>query len=242
MRLIFWNKRFIVSLLAALMSITIGLETGLAEAPDRGTAIYKVDTDEKVVALTFDISWGNKYADPIMDVLADKDIYKATFFLSGPWALKHEDIVRRIDTMGFEIGSHGWKHVNYSEYSDEWIAEQVKKTEDALIKLTNKKPVLFRTPNGDFNPRVIKKLNKLGYEVIQWDTDSLDWMKPGVDKIINRVLKRAHPGDIILLHASDSVPQTPAALPVIIDGLKKQGYRFVTVTELMEIGEQKNNK
>lgn len=221
-------------LLSAFLLLTIGLIGHTALASD-GKAIYNVKTDKKIVALTFDISWGNQYADPVLDVLAQKDVYKSTFFLSGPWALKHEEIVQRIDRMGFEIGSHGWKHQNYSEYDNAWIHDEVKKTEDALQQLVGKKPDLFRTPNGDFNPRVIKKLNELGYKVIQWDTDSLDWKKPGVDKIVNRILTRVHPGDIILLHASDSVPQTPEALPRIIDGLREQGYEFATVTELLQL-------
>lgn len=73
----------------------------------------------------------------------------------------------------------------------------------------------------------------LGYKVIQWDTDSLDWKNIGVDNIVNRVTSKAHPGDIVLLHASDSCKQTHEALPQIIDKLRSQGYEFVTVSELI---------
>lgn len=205
---------------------------------EQPSAIYKVDTDQKVLALTFDISWGDKYAHPILDVLGEKDVYNATFFLSGPWAEKHQEIVQRIRDMGFEIGSHGWKHQNFSQYDNRWIEEQVKKAEDTLYQITGKRTNLIRTPNGDFDKRVVKKLHDMGYQVIQWDTDSLDWMKPGTDKIVQRVLERAHPGDIILLHASDSVPQTPEALPRIIDGLREKGYEFVTVSELINLNRQ----
>ncbi|GAB7387081.1 hypothetical protein BSNK01_09170 [Bacillaceae bacterium] len=205
-------------------------------------AIYKVDTKQKVVALTFDISWGEKIPDPVLDVLAEKNVTKATFFLSSPWAQKHQDIVKRIQMMGFEIGSHGHKHDNYSQHNDQWIREQVKKAEDILYEITGERPRLIRTPNGDFNQRVLNVLHGMGYRVIQWDTDSLDWMKPGVDKIVQRVLTRVHPGDIILMHASDSCPHTPAALPIIIDELRKRGYEFVTVSELIEIGEREKQK
>ncbi len=244
-----FNKRFyleiwvylLLAVIFACVFIYIGADVihaqTLQASSEKPSAIYKVDTDKKVLALTFDISWGNKYAHPILDVLGEKDVYNATFFLSGPWALKHQDIVRRIDDMGFEIGSHGWKHQNYSQFSNEWIRDQVKKAEDALYQITGQKTRLIRTPNGDFNERVIRTLNDLGYEVIQWDTDSLDWMKPGVDQIANRVLERAHPGDIILLHASDSCPQTQHALPRIIDGLRAKGYEFVTVSELIKMGD-----
>ncbi|MBO8170515.1 MAG: polysaccharide deacetylase family sporulation protein PdaB [Bacillaceae bacterium] len=229
------HRRLTVLLMTGILVFSL---TMTADAQNKEpTAIYSVDTDEKVVALTFDISWGNKYAHPILDVLGEKDVYNATFFLSGPWALKHREIVKRIDDMGFEIGTHGWKHQNYSQHSDEWIRQQVKKSEDALYDITGKRTRLIRTPNGDYNARVVRTLQGMGYQVIQWDTDSLDWMKPGKEKIVERVLSRAHPGDIILLHASDSCPQTQYALPEIIDGLREKGYKFVTVSELLKKGE-----
>ena len=77
------------------------------------------------------------------------------------------------------------------------------------------------------------------YKVIQWSLDSLDWMNPGANTIAERVIKRAKPGDIVLMHASDTCKQTTEALPVILKELKKQGYKFVTVSELLKKGEAK---
>jgi polysaccharide deacetylase family sporulation protein PdaB len=197
------------------------------------SAIYSVKTDKKMVALTFDISWGEKTPGPVLDVLEKKGLKKATFFLSGPWTSTHPELAKRIKSMGFEIGSHGHMHKNFSEYSNEWIHNQVNLAAEAIYDVTGVKTKLIRTPNGDFNKRVLEKLHSMGYTAIQWDTDSLDWKNPGVDTIVNRVLTKAHPGDIILLHASDSCKQTDAALPQIIDGLRAKGYEFVTVSELI---------
>lgn len=197
------------------------------------SAIYSVDTDKKQVALTFDISWGEERAGPILDVLEQKELKKATFFLSSPWAESHPDIVKRIVDMGYEIGSHGHRHENYSSLSDEQIREQITKAHSILTEVTGKEPNLIRYPNGDFDQRVLKIADKLGYKSIQWDTDSLDWMNPGTEKIIQRVISKAHPGDIILMHASDSCKQTHEALPTIIDELRNKGYEFVTVSELI---------
>jgi peptidoglycan/xylan/chitin deacetylase (PgdA/CDA1 family) len=88
-------------------------------APEQPAAIYSVPTEKKMVALTFDISWGDKRMEPILDVLKQKNVKDATFFLSSPWAQTHPDIVKRIVQDGFEIGSHGHKHDNYSTYSDD---------------------------------------------------------------------------------------------------------------------------
>jgi len=197
------------------------------------SAIYNVKTDQKKVALTFDISWGDQRTEPILDILEEKDVKKVTFFLSSPWAETHPEIVKRIVDLGFEIGSHGHKHVNYSNLTEPEIREQIQKADEILTKITGKKVKLLRTPNGDFDKRVLKIANDLGYTVIQWDTDSRDWMNPGVDQIINRVMKNVHPGDIILMHASDSCKQTHQALPIIIDRLRQEGYELVTVSELI---------
>ncbi|WP_083574372.1 polysaccharide deacetylase family sporulation protein PdaB [Alicyclobacillus tolerans] len=196
-------------------------------------AIYKVDTDKKVVALTFDISWGNKVPEPVLDILQKEGVKKATFFLSGPWTLRHPKIAKRIQNMGFEIGNHGNLHKDFSNYPNSWIREQVALSEKAIQQVTGVKTKLIRTPNGDFNPRVLKTLHDMGYTVIQWNTDSLDWKNPGEQAIVKRVVSRAVPGDIILMHASDSSKQITVALPQIIHQLRAKGYQFVTVSELL---------
>jgi len=206
-------------------------------------AIYRVDTKEKQIALTFDISWGEKRPEPILDILEQYGLHnKVTFFLSSPWSENHPEIVQRIVDSGFEIGSHGHKHVNYSTLTDQEIENQIKKAHEILTKLTGQEPKLLRTPNGDFDGRVLKIANRLGYTVIQWDTDSLDWMNPGVDAIVKRVMERVHPGDIILMHASDSCKQTHEALPILIKRLRQEGYTFVTVSELMTNAKIESNE
>ncbi|RNB78868.1 polysaccharide deacetylase family sporulation protein PdaB [Brevibacillus nitrificans] len=209
---------------------TISAFAGGSQAPQ---AIYKVDTKEKKIALTFDISWGESRTVPILDILKAKNVTKSTIFLSSPWSQRHPEIVKRIKEDGFEIGSHGHKHDNYSKYTDEEIRSQIGKADTILTEMTGKKPNLIRMPNGDFDKRVLQIAGDMDYTVIQWDTDSKDWTNPGTENIINNVLSKAHPGDIILMHASDSCKETHLALPVIIDKLRQQGYEFVTVSELI---------
>lgn len=232
-------KRYIIMLVAALFSVGVVYaekDQISVFSPDKGpSAVYSVETDKKLIALTFDISWGKKRPGPILDILKEKGVDKATFFLSSPWSQSETDIVKRIMDMGYEIGSHGHKHVNYSELSDQEIRNQIQKSDQILTELIGRKPNLIRLPNGDFDKRVLNIADDLGYTVVQWDTDSRDWMNPGVDQIVNRVLKKAHPGDIVLLHASDSVKQTHLALPIIIDKLRERGYEFVTVSELIAL-------
>lgn len=198
------------------------------------SAIYSVQTEKKVIALTFDISWGDTRAEPILKILKDNGVKDATFFLSSPWSKSHPDIVAHIKSYGFEIGSHGNKFDNYSTLSDEEIRNQISTAHGILTELIGKEPNLIRLPNGDFDKRVLRIADDLGYSVIQWDTDSQDWLNKGVDTLVNRVVSKAHPGDIVLLHASDSSQQTHEALPSIIQQLRAKGYQFVSVSELIK--------
>jgi len=229
-------KRYFFLTLAVLLSAGIiwtERDNISVFAPHPPAAVYSVPTDRKIVALTFDISWGEKRAEPILDILKQKNVPNVTFFLSSPWSKTHPDIVQKIVDGGYEIGSHGHKHVNYSQLSDDEIRKQIQTAHGMLSDQTGKSPNLIRMPNGDFDKRVLRIAEDLNYKVIQWDTDSLDWKNPGVGTIVQRVVTKAHPGDIILLHASDSCQQTHEALPQIIDQLRAKGYEFVTVSQLM---------
>lgn len=196
--------------------------------------VYQVATTDKVAALTFDISWGTKTPAPVVEILKEKKV-RSTFFLSGPWVMNHSELARLIKDGGHELASHGHKHINYSQLSEEGIAEQLRLAHQSIKEVLGAEPNLIRTPNGDYDDRVVRVIRAGGYEVIQWSVDSLDWMNPGVDRIINRVLSLVHPGAIILMHASDSCQQTTTALPAVIDGLRAKGYRLVTVSELLKL-------
>lgn len=236
-------KQYFLIMVAALFTvgiIYIEKDNITVFSLNEPSAVYSVPTNKKVIALTFDISWGEKRAEPILNVLMDKKVTNATFFLSSPWAKSHPDLVKKMADAGFEIGSHGHKHDNYSTFNEEDIRKQIQTAHAVLSEMTGTKPNLIRLPNGDFDKRVLRIANELNYTVIQWDTDSLDWKNPGVDQIVNRVVSKAHPGDIVLLHASDSSQQTHQALPVIIDKLRADGYEFVTVTQLLQQVETKH--
>lgn len=202
--------------------------------------IYEVKTDKKIVALTFDISWGNKTPMPVIEILKEHNI-KCTFFLSGPWVKEYPEIVKRIKQDGHEIGSHGYKHINLSNLSKTEIKEEISKAHRNIKEVAGVEPSLIRTPNGDYSDHVIEAIHESNYEAIQWGTDSLDWMNPGVNSIIERVSKNVHPGDIILMHASDTCKQTAEALPDVIKNLKAQGYKFVVVSELLKENQKSDN-
>lgn len=194
--------------------------------------VYSVKTDEKVVALTFDISWGEKMAPKVLDILRERGI-RATFFLSGPWARNHEELVKRIVADGHEIASHGQRHDNFSSMGADGVAQNIRAAHVILVEMTGTQPRLLRPPNGDFNRTSLAATRGAGYQTIMWSVDSLDWKNPGVEVIRRRVVELAHPGAIVLMHASDSCKLTDRALPGILDGLKSKGFATATVGELL---------
>jgi polysaccharide deacetylase family sporulation protein PdaB len=230
-----WRRRLVVS---ALMLVVVLTAVALGGAPRQGLApslpqpLRSVPVAGKMIALTFDISWGTVMPPKVLAVLEQEKV-PATFFLSGPWAQHHADFVRRLAAAGFQVESHGQAHVNYSGLTDAQVAENLRQAGTILQGITGRRVDMVRPPNGDYDRRTLRVAGSLGYTVVLWDTDSLDWLNPGVARIVERVLRRAHPGDIVLLHASDTCKQTDLALPSIIAGLRRQGYRFVTLDQLL---------
>jgi peptidoglycan-N-acetylglucosamine deacetylase len=200
--------------------------------------IYSANVTTNEIGLTFDISWGENTAEPILNTLRDKGI-KATFFLSSPWASKHEALIKRMVAEGHEIASHGNRHVDLNTLSPGELEREILTSQEVLEKISSQKIKLLRPPNGAYDNKVISVSNRLGYKVIQWSVDSLDWKRPGPEAVINNVLNGirgghgAQPGDIILFHASDSAPDTIKALPVVIDRLKAKNYSLVPVGKLL---------
>lgn len=200
--------------------------------------IYSTNVNTQVIGLTFDISWGEKTAEPILNILKQEGVH-ATFFLSSPWAEKHQQLVQRMVADGHEIGSHGNRHIDLNTLGSGEIEHEITSAQQVLEQLSGQKVRLIRAPNGAYDNKVISTANKLGYRVIQWSVDSLDWKRPGPSAVINNVLNGIHSeggakaGDIILFHASDSAPDTIQALPTIIQRLKTKGYTLIPVGQLL---------
>ncbi|EHQ90157.1 polysaccharide deacetylase family protein [Desulfosporosinus youngiae] len=200
--------------------------------------IYSVNVNTKSIGLTFDISWGEKTAEPILDILKQEGV-QATFFLSSPWADKHQELVKRMVADGHEIASHGNRHIDLNTLGAGEIEKEITSAQQVLEQITGKQVRLIRPPNGAYNNKVIATADKLGYRVIQWSVDSLDWKRPGPSAVVNNVLNGskagsgAKPGDIILFHASDSAPDTVQALPIVIRSLKSKGNTLLPVGNLL---------
>lgn len=198
---------------------------------------------EKVVALTFDDGPNATYTPQILDVLSQNEAH-ATFFTIGS-QIKDScvEIVQRASNEGHQICTHSWDHasgsgggVNLSFMTkDEQIDEITKGYEAIQSSLGTEASHVIRTPGGNFPPDVIANLSPLITHEIGWNIDTTDWKKPGKNSIKSAILN-AKPGDIILMHdGGGDRSQTVEALSEALPQLKKAGYRFVTVDELLQI-------
>ncbi len=203
---------------------------------------------EKVIALTFDDGPSRLYTPPILDVLKRKDA-KASFFVLGSAAALEPDILKRVYDEGHDIGNHTFTHPDLSEIPSAQLDLELNATQRVLESKIGIRTVLFRPPFvRDIEPetrqqaRTLAASAALGYITIGQRIDPLDWGRPGVDEIVRRTVSYAtrQNGNVVLLHdGGGDRTQTIAALPRIIDELRAQGFRFVTLHELL--GLQRDN-
>ena len=203
--------------------------------------IYTANTgDDKVIALTFDDGPWPETTEAILDILDQYDA-KATFFTIGNQIADHTSTVKRAHDAGHQICTHTWDHaagsgqgVNLTYMSAEEQINEVQKGIEAIKSVIGTEPShIMRAPGGNFHGDIVWTLEPYITAEIGWDVDTEDWRRPGADTIAQRILK-AQPGDVVLMHdGGGSRSQTVEALKQALPALKEQGYRFVTVDELL---------
>jgi len=215
----------------ALSAVFWGQETVITvSGTARDLPIYCVGRDHNVVSLSFDAAWGNEDTQQLIDILGKYNV-RATFFVVGEWVDKYPESVKALADAGHEIMNHSDTHPHMPALTKEQMIAEVESCDDKIEAITGVRPTLFRPPYGDYNNAVVGAMRDSGHFTIQWDVDSLDWKNPGSDAIVSRVLERVNPGSIVLFH--NAAPDTPAALPQIIEGLLAKNYSFVPVSELI---------
>ncbi|BAZ38867.1 polysaccharide deacetylase [Calothrix sp. NIES-4101] len=211
---------------------------GVRNIPQRfqGTTFVeaKLPASEKVIALTFDDGPWPQSTSQILDILKKNNI-KGTFFVVGQMLQEHPDMGKRVVAEGHTIANHTWHHW-YHYMNPQASAFEVDNTSNLIYKVTGVKTSLFRPPGGikTNGPYAYAKNQK--YASIMWSSDSVDYSRPSVPKLINNVMREARPGGIVLMHdGGGNRSHTVQALPQIINNLRKKGYRFVTIPELLEL-------
>ena len=204
-----------------------------APEPEPKTTVSSVHVDGPYIALTFDDGPNQKLTPRLLDLLAEHHIH-VTFFVLGENAEQHPEILQRAAREGHEIGNHSWSHPNLAKLSEENVRSQIKRTEELITNITGSRPAVFRPPYGSLTTHQKHFIHdELGYEIILWDVDPLDWKEPGPSVVSNRILKETRPGSIVLSH--DIHAQTIQAMPATLTELEAKGFKFVTVSQLLKL-------
>jgi peptidoglycan/xylan/chitin deacetylase (PgdA/CDA1 family) len=185
------------------------------------------DRSRHQVALTIDDGPGRHTA-KMLDILAREQVPATFYVLGGSLSGFRSALARREHRLGNEVANHSFGHELLPS------ASSIARTRSRIRTVTGFKTCTFRPPYGAVNSDLVGRAGALGMATIIWDIDTNDWRLPGVGSIVSTVLRNGKNGSIVLMHdGSGYRPQTVAALPAIIHGLKLRGYEFVTVDELL---------
>jgi peptidoglycan/xylan/chitin deacetylase (PgdA/CDA1 family) len=195
-------------------------------------AYCKKETNEKIIALTFDDGPNTEITPAILDILKGKA--KATFFCIGRKIEGNEQILKRMDTEGHLIGTHSYSHSDWFDlFSPTRMKNEFIRSDQKILEIINKKPLFFRPPYGVINPLLKKALRFFNYHIIGFSNRPWDTMTKNEDKILNRLVHKLKPGDVVLLH--DSIPQSIPVLKVFMKIVEEKGFTFVSLADLFKI-------
>lgn len=195
--------------------------------------IWHGNTERPWIALTFDAGASSAPLPSILETLAEKDV-RCTFFVTGDWVRKNSELLQEIVADGHELGNHSDTHPQFTLLSDQEIGEELAAVEYLVVELTGRstKPY-WRPPYGDRDDHVRRVVQANGYLTIYWTYQVWDWLIPPTppEEVLRYAVDGACNGAIVVLHVG--AQETADALPRIIDELQSQGYRLVTLSEVL---------
>lgn len=193
-------------------------------------------SQRKLIALTFDDGPDLTYTPQVLAVL-NKYAAHATFFgIGNEVTPAHAALIKSLVAAGNLVENHSYTHADLSKITDTQIYGELQRASDTLFAITDRDPMFYRPPYGEYNARVQAAGSALGMQMALWTVDTNDWMMPGVAAIVQSVLRGAEDGGVILMHDGGGArAQTVAALNTIIPTLQAQGYDLVTLDQLKSL-------
>src|SRR5690625_1818887 len=213
------------------------------KAPDVGiygdilnnsNGIYMDPSGEKDIYITFDNGYEQGYTEQVLDVLKKHDV-PATFFVTGHYAEKESDLLKRMVDEGHIIGNHSFHHPDFTTMSKSEIKQELDLVEEIVTTHTSQKEMIYlRPPRGTFNEQTLQWAEELGYIHVFWSLAFKDWdvsNQKGWQYAFDQITAQIHPGAILLLHSVSS--DNAEALDKVIVYLKEQGYTFKSLDDLI---------
>ncbi len=190
-------------------------------------AIYNGNREKAQVSFMFNVYENTEVVNAIIDTL-DSYSAKATFFVGGCWADDNEETLKRIIEHGHEIGNHGYFHKEHKKLDYQKNLDEISRTDTVIKALCGAEPTLFAPPSGSFSDLTLKASYELGYKVIMWSKDTIDWRDKDEKLVIKRATNGLTNGDLVLMHPKE---HTLSALPSILNYCKTNDLKVVTVSE-----------
>lgn len=235
-------KKLIIALL--VVGMLAGLGNGMLNLINSrsfqfyGNLISRVETDRKIVALTFDDGpTGNTEA--VIEILEELDV-KATFFVTGRELEENPEQGRMLVEAGHELGNHSYSHTRMAFKSPGFVREEIDRTNELIREAGYTGTIHFRPPYGKKLIALPRYLNAIGMTTVMWDVEpeTHPEIAASAGAITQHVMENVQPGSIILLHVMfDSRIESVKAITGIVTQLRSQGYEFVTVSEILELNE-----
>jgi peptidoglycan-N-acetylglucosamine deacetylase len=197
------------------------------------TTYRQAKVQQPFIAMTFDDGPHATNTPKLLDILRERNI-RATFYVVGQNVKRYPDLLRRMVAEGHEIGNHTVSHANLTKVSDQRLRMEMGEVHNGVLAVTGIAPQTMRPPYGALRPEQRELIRReFGYPTITWNVDPEDWKRPGVGVVTQRLVEGARPGGILLAH--DIHAPTITAMPGTLDELLRRGFRFVTVSELINI-------
>jgi peptidoglycan/xylan/chitin deacetylase (PgdA/CDA1 family) len=201
-----------------------------------GPVLTHLPGDEPLVSITFDDGPNPRATPRILEVLRRERV-RATFFILGRHAERWPELVRRAALDGHQLGNHGYYHRKLHRRSPGYVRDDLTRGTEQIVRASGVRPRHFRAPHGFRSPWVTPIAASLGQRTVGWSLGVWDSARPGADVIAARVIDGMDRGSILLLHDGDGYDpdgdrmQTAEALPAILDGLRRRGFRFTTLPD-----------
>lgn len=219
---------FIICLLIAFVACVCFSTDKLAVtvSTENGEPIYFGNRSSNKIALMFNCYEG---AEIILQISAElkKFDFCATFFFGGCFADDNPDLIKNLYNDGHEIGNHGYYHKSLGKLSYQNNVDEIKNTHDIILSMTGIDTTLFAPPSGDFSKTTLKACRDLGYVMIMWSKDTIDWLERTEECVYNKATKDISGGDFVLMHP---FKHTLEALPRILDFYVKNNFCVSTVS------------
>ena len=230
------NKIKITIITNTILIMMVAVVLSVSFIPEKVKPIVSDNTSEVIyngnrsnpnVSLMFNVYENTEVVNGIMQEL-DKRGLKATFFVGGCWADDNEEMLKLLVQNGHEIANHGYFHKDHKKLSYEQNYQEIRLTAEIVKSLCGVQTTLFAPPSGSFGDNTLSASKNLGYKVIMWSKDTIDWRDNSLTTIYNRATKNLVGGDLVLMHPKK---HTLEVLPSIIDYYKSVGFDVVCVSQ-----------